>query len=297
MIFLIGLLCFLSMIRKAPETLDRSSEPSISLYLKEENRTIELLLEDYILGCVAAEMPASFEIEALKAQAVSVRSYSLRKIRDKRQYPMGADLSDDINSCQAYVPWQEFAHRHPMDTERLWERLKKAVSDTRGEIMIYNGLPIDALYHSTCGGCTESAVDVWGTEVPYLSSVDCRYCSESKFFASVQVFSNQELQDSIGDIDGMELKIIEKSPGGRVKKIAINEQEISGEEFREKLKLPSRWWDLKINDNRLIVNSRGYGHGIGMCQYGANGMAEEGKRYREILNKYYNGIQFYKMDY
>lgn len=296
-VLVVLLVSFILFVNKCPETIDRSKEPRVTLYLKEQNRTIELLLEDYILGSLAAEMPASFEIEALKAQAVCVRTYSLRKIEEKRKYPMDADLADDIHSCQAYVSAEEFACRHPQNTKNLWQKLQQAVSETRGEIMLYDGKPIDALYHSTCGGRTESAADVWGTDLPYLRSVDCQYCRESKFFSTVQVFSNQDLQNAIANIDGLEFKIIEKSPSGRVKKITINNQVFSGDKFREILNLPSRWWDLKIDHNHLIINSRGYGHGIGMCQYGANGMAKEGKKYREILDKYYENIQFYKMNY
>lgn len=161
--------------------------------------------------------------------------------------------------------------------------------------MVYQNEPIDALYHSTCGGQTESALEVWGNEVPYLHSVKCNYCRESNYFHSVQVFNWQELPGARGK--NPDIKILEKSSTGRIKKIAINDQIISGSSLRARLGLPSTWWRLKIGQGKIIINSRGYGHGVGLCQYGANGMAQKGADYHVILNTYYQGIKTYKLKY
>ena len=272
-------------------------DPYINLYLSEEKRVIKLKLEDYIIGTVAAEMPASFEIEALKAQAVCARTYALRKIIDSHKYPMGADLADDINNCQAYISPEEFARRHPQQRD-LIKKISKAIHETQGEIMVYKNQPIDALYHSTCGGCTESAANVWSTDISYLQSVKCEYCNQSRYYSTVQVFSTSD----IGTITNsgklpVDIKITATTPSGRAKKIMVNSEDLSGEQFRRILQLPSSWLNLQCADDKLIINSRGYGHGVGMCQYGANGMAQKGKKYRQILNYYYQDIQIKKLDY
>lgn len=272
-------------------------EPKIKLYLSEENKIIELLLENYIVGVVAAEMPASFELEALKAQTVCARTYAFRKLLEDRKYPQEANLSDDINSCQAYISQKEFNQRHPGYKE-LYKKIKEAVGQTRGEVMIYNGEPIDALYHSTCGGQTESAFNVWGENIPYLRSVKCRYCKQSRHYESVQVFSIQDFTTTLGvDNSQPQVQVSENTPSGRVKKIKINNKELSGEKLRHLLGLPSTWCRFKVNAQQVEIESRGYGHGLGLCQYGANGMALEGKTYHEILKHYYQDIEFSRLKY
>lgn len=292
-IILIILLILIMRNYRSPDKLNQG--PFIQLYLGEEKRVQKMPLEEYITGTVAAEMPASFATEALKAQAVCARTYALRKLLQKHEYPMKADLSDDINTCQAFISKEEFMRRHPRDSEVYWEKIVQAVQSTRGEIMVYQNEPIDALYHSTCGGQTESALEVWGNEVPYLHSVKCNYCRESNYFHSVQVFNWQELPGARGK--NPDIKILEKSSTGRIKKIAINDQIISGSSLRARLGLPSTWWRLKIGQGKIIINSRGYGHGVGLCQYGANGMAQKGADYHVILNTYYQGIKTYKLKY
>lgn len=273
-------------------------EPYVKLYLHQENKIIKLLLEEYIIGTAAAEMPASFEEEALKAQAVCARTYAFRKLLENKKYPGGASLSDDINSCQAYISQEEFYRRHP-GYKHLYKKVREAVEQTQGEIMIYHNEPIDALYHSTCGGRTESAVNVWGTDVPYLRSVKCCYCKESHHYESVQVFSVQDFTNSLGVNNNCrpQVQISENTPNGRVKKININNRELSGEKLRHVLGLPSTWCVFNINESRVEIKSRGYGHGLGLCQYGANGMALEGKSYHQILKHYYKDIEFSQLKY
>jgi len=273
------------------------NEPFIKLYLSQRNIVTTMLLEDYITGTVAAEMPASFEEEALKAQAVCARTYALRKLLDHKAYPKHADLSDDINSCQAFIAEEEFLKRHA-NSKDLYLKIQRAVKATRGEIMLYQGEPIDALYHSTCGGRTESAASIWGKDVPYLRSVKCRYCTKSSHYTSVQVFSVQELNQSLSLTDNNPtFKITDNTPSGRVKKVEINGREVSGEKLRQLLGLPSTWCDFKVENSRVEIQSRGYGHGLGLCQYGANGMAADGKDYHQILKKYYHGVKLSKLNY
>lgn len=273
------------------------NEPHIKLYLSEKDKIIELLLEDYIIGAVAAEMPASFEIDALKAQAICARTYAFHKLLEDKKYPGGANLSDDINSCQAYISKEEFYRRHP-GYKDLYKKVREVVEQTRGEIMIYDDEPIDALYHSTCGGRTESAINVWEKNIPYLRSVKCRYCKQSRHYEGVQVFSVQDFATSLG-VNNIQpqIQVSEKTPSGRVKKIKINDKELSGEQLRHILGLPSTWCSFKVNAQQVNIESRGYGHGLGLCQYGANGMALEGKTYNQILKHYYQGIKLSRLKY
>lgn len=292
------LICILA-FKNCGKVISISHSPEISLYLSRENRVVKMPLEDYIIGTVAAEMPAGFGLEALKAQAVCVRSYTLNKLLSNKQYPMHADVSDDIYSCQAYISKEEFMQRNSQNYQKLWEKISQACQATKGQIMAYNGMPLDALYHSTCGGRTESAADAWGRDVPYLRSVKCGYCGESKYYQTCQVFSSQDLQKITGVKLGNKtsISINKKSSSGRVQKLIINGVSISGEKFRAALHLPSTYWELKGDKNKLIINSRGYGHGIGMCQYGANGMAQAGKSYRDILTHYYQHFEFCQLQW
>lgn len=293
---LIGL--FLLALIFAVQKRNLDAEPKIKLYLHEENRAVELPLEEYVAGALAAEMPASFELEALKAQAVAIRTYTLRRLLAGVKYALDADMSDDVNSCQAYVSFQQFRTRNPGQWQEYWEKINKAVSDTRGEIILYDNQPIDALYSSTCGGCTASASEAWGRDIPYLQSVKCDYCKDSKHYEEVLVFSNSDLTRALGfEGVGSQVYITSFSQSGRVKEIKVNQHVMSGESFRKLLNLPSSRIKVSGDSRGLTINSRGYGHGIGMCQYGANGMACQGRKYHQILRSYYQGVDFCKLDY
>ena len=296
MISLFGLWQYLS---KKNDDFKWGNEPYISLYLHQQDKTVKIKFEEYLVGAVAAEMPASFDIEALKVQAVCARTYAIKKLLEQHKYPLQANVSDDINSCQAYISPAEFIKENPAYKQELLAKIKKAVDDTRGEIMLSNDEPIDALYHSTCGGQTEKAGDVWLQDLPYLDSVICEYCAKSKHYATVQVFSTQEIENDIGVNcnDDLDIKILETTASGRIKKLSINNLKLSGEEFRRRLDLPSNWWRFEIKKGKLIINSRGYGHGVGMCQYGSNGMAQDGADYKKILRHYYGDIEFNKISY
>lgn len=274
-----------------------SEQLFIDLYLHQQGKVIDIELEEYIKGTVAAEMPASFELEALKAQAVCARTYAVKKLISTVSYPQGADLSDDINTCQAFVPLQQFALTNPDRTDLL-KRIDEAVESTRGEIMLYDSQPIDAVYCSTCGGRTESATAVWGGKVNYLQSVACNACQDSVHYEEVFQVDNAALNRLIGvQGDKLETKTLSLTPGGRPKKISINGHPIDTVVIRKQLNLPSTWIELTPGAQATEIKSRGYGHGVGLCQYGANGMAQQGKNYRQILQKYYSGITFYQLAY
>ncbi|MBP1761004.1 MAG: Stage sporulation protein (SpoIID) [Firmicutes bacterium] len=271
---------------------EKAPQPLVKLYLHQKNEVIDLYLEDYIIGTVAAEMPASFEMEALKAQAVCARTYALKKIIDRHPYPRQADLSDDINSCQAFC---DISVRN-ISVDNL-KRIKTAVEDTRGEIMLYDSRPIDALYHSCCGGKTDSS---WGNAVhlDYLKAVKCKYCRESPhYFERHQIPNSQLAALAGGKVKDLDIRIISTSPAGRANQISIDGKNIWASDLRRQLNLPSQWLSFKVGPQQTEITTRGYGHGLGMCQYGANGMAKRGYNYKDILNHYYQDIQIYKLPY
>lgn len=270
-------------------------EPQVRVYLSEQHIIKTMPLEEYIAGTVGGEMPASFEYEALKAQALCARTFAIRKLTEGKKYPEGADLSDDINTCQAFVSKSEFMKRHGRYAEPMWNKIMAAVKDTRGEIILYDNRPIDALYHSTCGGITESASAVWGNDVPYLQSVKCGFCQDSRKYQTVQVFSWGQVEELLGT--RKEVSILETTPSGRMKQVQLTRRTISGNQLRQTLGLPSTWCRLETTAEGLKVVTRGYGHGVGMCQYGAQGMALDGRSYQEILQHYYPGTSVYKLSY
>jgi len=272
-------------------------EPYIKLYLHEQDIVISMNLEEYIKGTVAAEMPASFELDALKAQAICARTYTIKKLTEKHPYPKGADLSDDINTCQAYISAANFSS-HQSNRVDLPKKIDEAVESTRGEIMLYDSKPIDALYCSTCGGHTESAGAVWGKEISYLRAVKCGDCEQSPHNKDNVTINNEIINKVVGDKGTtLKIKILTRTPGGRPKSININEHHIDATTLRKELNLPSNWIEFKSSKDSTIIETRGYGHGVGLCQYGSDGMAKRGKNYRQILKKYYQGITFYKLSY
>lgn len=272
-------------------------DPYVKLYLAKENKVINLSLEEYLIGCVAAEMPANFDLEALKAQAVCARTYAIRKLIDNHPYPKGANLSDDITTCQAYISEDEFFKRHGGDS-RLLKKIKRAVKETEGVIMLYDNKPIDALYHSTCGGKTANAEEIWGNKVVYLKSKPCPYCKDSKHFSTMQVFSYQDINNVTGVTITPNSNITEIiSNSGRTLEINIDNLKISTAKLRNSLGLPSSWMKFNVSNDKVTINTKGYGHGVGLCQYGANGLAQEGANYTEILKYYYEGIDIYKINY
>lgn len=293
-IIILLFLIFCSGYFSCKKLIKKPVNPYITLYLNESDQTIELDLEEYIVGVVAAEMPAGFKLEALKAQAVCARTYTIKKIGEKHNYPQKADLSDDINTCQAYIDPQLFQEAKGRASIN---RIRKAVSSTRGEVLIYKGKVIDAVYHSTCGGQTENAGEVWSRELPYLKSVKCNYCHQSPHYRESFVWSETELKRILRVDKISSLKIIKSSSHGRVKQVKVNEQKIDINTFRSKLNLPSNYFLIKRSSNKVIIQSKGYGHGVGLCQYGANGMAASGKNYRQILQHYYHNGDIYTMPY
>jgi len=269
--------------------------PMLTVYRSQTGQVEQLDLEEYIVGVVAAEMPASFEQEALKAQAICARTYALRKLMEGKSYPLKADLSDDINTCQGYVNQADFAQLHPYQSAEWWSKVQQAVEDTRGEVILHDNQLIDALYHSTCGGQTASALEAFGHEVAYLQSIRCDYCKSSKKYKTEQVLAWQEVAAVSGK--GNSVQVMATTSSGRIKEVKVNDKTMSGPAFRQAFALPSTWCTISIHKQGVTIVSRGYGHGVGLCQYGAQGMALQGKKYHQILSHYYPRTRIYKLPY
>ncbi|GBF35630.1 stage II sporulation protein D SpoIID [Desulfocucumis palustris] len=285
------------------------SGTQVSLYLHRENRVVNIPLEEYLVGVVAAEMPAAFPMEALKAQAVAARTYVLKRMGPgELSNPVhpGAVACDDPRHFQAWISAQEMKKRWgTLGYYEYYLKISSAVKATGGEVITYQGSLIDPVYHSSCGGAgTENAVDVWRFDIPYLKAVACPYDADPEpertvFIGAGDVLKALRLEKeavpvSTGGYKLPEIEIIEKTQTGRPKTLKVNGENISASTFRDYLGLRSTNFKLTEENGGLKVETLGYGHAVGMCQYGAKGMALKGKDYREIIRHYYTGADIIK---
>ena len=263
--------------------------------VKEENKnlislihngnTINIELEDYVIGVVAAEMPASFHIEALKAQSVIARTYALNKLSK------GITLTDN-NSTQNYIDIGQMRNKWGIDFDKYYNKIKDAVLSTEGTTIKYNNEYIDAVYFSTSNGYTEDSINVWKNSIPYLKSVESSWDRDASSFSRTQTIDLNTFNSKLGTniSSGNEISIIERNISSRVSKISVGDKIFSGVQFRNILGLRSADFDIEFNDNILTITTRGYGHGVGMRHYGANGMAKNGYDYKQILAYYYKNV-------
>ncbi len=294
---LLGVVVFLGIvlivvIENKPNHSFFSQEKTITI--KNENDKLqELNLEDYLIGVLAAEMPALFDIEALKAQAVAARSYAVYKIEHtKNDY----DILTSITN-QSYITKEEMQEKWQEEYQKYYDKISLAVHNTENEVMYYNNEIIEAFYFSMSNGKTEEASTVFKENLPYIESVESNWEKQDKNFEVTKQFSKTEFCQLLNIENCSELTIsnIEKSDSGRVLNLKINDKEFLGTDIRKKLNLRSTDFQIVEKENTLIITTKGYGHGVGMSQYGANGMAKEGYNYKEILNYYYKDITIKKM--
>lgn len=276
-------------------------DPDISVYRADLKRIVTMPLSQYVEGVVAAEMPASFGDEALKAQAVVARTYVVKRMRlfGGPGLPLrpGADVSTDPLEGQAWTSWEQLAGRIGWwRALQFRRRVQRAEAATQGLIVVYAGEPIDALYFSTSGGSTENAEEVWGQARPYLRAVPSPWDSRSPFYREMLRLSLVELSAKLGfqvkppKNPGTLFEVIERTPGGRVRLARIGDRVLGGVEIRQRLGLKSAQFEIRY-DGAVIIETLGYGHGVGMSQWGAAGMAAQGSSWTEIIEYYYPGTE------
>ena len=276
---------------------------TIKLLHRDTNEIEEINLDEYLCGVVSAEMPADYEIEALKAQAVVARTYTLYKIINAKPHGEEADICDSFECCQAWISKEERFDRWDDSTENQnWNKIVTAVNETKGKVVTYEGKIINAFFHANSGGKTEIPVNVWGgTGYPYLQVVETsgeegytQYSSEVQLTMEELVNKFKEkYEDIVVNLENIneEIKILEYTESGRVKTLKVGNKNIAGTEVRTILGLRSTNFDIEINENNVTFKVIGYGHGIGMSQTGADAMAKQGSNYEQIIKHFYVGVE------
>lgn len=284
---------------RAPQATDDRAEegPLVPVYRAKQRKTETIPLETYVRGVVAAEMPIEFELEALKAQAMAARTYIVRRLLNGEAQDA---IVTDTTSNQVYTSDDELMLRWGSGSFAAnMDKLKRAVAETRDLVLTYDGLPIEASFFSTSNGYTENSEDYWNAYTPYLRSVPSPWDAQlSPKYKETVRFSAKELQSKLGlssavpvSSGGAGMRVLEYSAGHRVKKLAVGGKTFTGREVREKLDLHSSQFQWRFQDGAWQITTFGYGHGVGMSQWGANGMAKEGRQAAEIVSYYYTGIQ------
>ncbi|UNC93656.1 stage II sporulation protein D [Candidatus Contubernalis alkaliaceticus] len=279
-------------------------ELTIQVWHHQEKQIREMPLEEYVAGVVAAEMPASFEPEALKAQAVIARTYALGQTltsggRGCDNHP-SADICTSDQHCQAWISREDVEEKwSEQKREEYWGKIVSAVQGTQGMVVTYHGEPVDAVFHSTCGGHTDNSEEVWSASAPYLKGVECSYCQHSPWAQKETIYSLNEFSELMSHFPKASpvsaystptFLSVNRSSTERLMTLQVNDLTLTGHELRNLLSLPSTRVSWKVEQNKIVFTTKGFGHGVGLCQYGADGMAKEGYDYREILKHYYQGV-------
>lgn len=274
------------------EQQETSEEPVIKLLSGDQ--IIELPLESYLIGVVAAEMPMSFHEEALKAQAVTARTFTMRQMKNSKH--KDADLCDQSNCCQAWFSPEQLKEKLGNSKKLVEEKAVLAVASTEGKLLTYENELIDAVYFSCSGGMTESAASVWGSDIPYLQQVESpgeenapRYMGE--VLVPYAVFREKLSRSELSGQPSSWFGDVLRTESGGVSRIEIGGEVYSGTEIRSLFRLNSTVFDLAVTEDGILFETKGFGHRVGMSQYGANAMAQEGYTYDEILSHYYPGTK------
>lgn len=258
------------------------------------NQIKTISFEEYIKGVLAGEMPTNFELEALKAQAVAARSYAL--IQKEKNKNKDYDVVNTVDN-QVYLSDETLKEKWQEEYITKINKIKKAVTETKGEYLTYQGQIAETLFFSTSTGQTENSEEVFSSKVPYLRSVSSTWDEASPVYEETNTFELKEFYEKLNLTyqDQINHTILEKTSTGRIKKIKINGIEFTGKDVASKLKLRSNYFTITQNQTKVTIITKGYGHGVGMSQYGALGMAKEGYTYDEILKHYYQGTEIKKI--
>lgn len=280
----------------------------VKMYNRKTDKIEEISLEDYIVGVVSAEMPANFNEEAIKAQAVAARTYYFSKRLSPCSEAKGGEICNSTH-CQVYMSKEErMANWAKSEAENNWKKIVSAVEATKGQVLIYNGDIVKyPQFFATSSGKTESAVDVLSDPVPYLQSIDS---PGEEIAPKYETSIDMKMADLVNKINkvytkanlttgnaALKISIVSRTDGGGVKEIKLGEESISGIKFRELLGLNSANFTLEFSKDSVKISCKGYGHGVGMSQWGANAMAKTGEKYDSILKHYYTGVEIDKIKY
>ncbi|OXM15083.1 stage II sporulation protein D [Paenibacillus herberti] len=271
---------------------------TVRVYLTAEKRVEKVPMELYVRGVIAGEMPVSFEPEALKAQAIAARTYLVKRLAsgDRSGMPVkNADVTD-TTAHQVYVPLDKLLDRWSgKDREANLAKLNAAVQETRGQIITYEGKPIEALFFSTSNGYTENSEDYWGANLPYLRSVaspwDKKISPEFKETTTMSLAAFYKKLGISGKTAPRSLRVLDTTDGRRIREMTAGSKVFTGRQMREKLGLASTQFTWKIAGKEIEITTYGYGHGVGMSQWGADGMAQSGSTAYQILSHYYTGTE------
>ena len=272
------------------------------LHVFHDTEVVTMELEDYLAGVVAAEMPALFHGEALRAQSVASRSYTVRKMKALggtgcSRHPR-ADICTSSSHCQGWLSPENLQERWSSDYTKYSKIIDSAVRATQWKVLSYDGKVANTVFHSTCGGRTEDASVIWGNKIPYLQSVPCEYDGHSPYFTRTYTFSMANLLEKVGVTgevipalqDGAPLlQKKQESAAGTIQEIVVGGKVITGAEFRRLFELPSQKADWSVSD--VTLTTKGFGHGVGLCQYGADGYGKNGWSWQQILTHYYRGTE------
>ena len=273
----------------------QKSDMTINVYDTKNKKILCLKESEYITGVVAAEMPAEFEIEALKAQAVACRTYLYSKQKcDKHP---DCNICTDSTHCQAYISKNDLKSKWGNDYDKYISKITDAIETTKGKIIYYNGTPIKAVYHSTSSGKTENAKDIWGGDIAYLNSVESPFDKDSPKYFSEEYIKlsdfNNKIKNYLSDVsfNAEIIGDIKRTEAGTVLSIEIYNKKLKGNEIRNIFNLNSSNFEITSDGDTIYFKVYGYGHGVGMSQYGANFYAKKGYDYTEILYHYYRGTE------
>ncbi|WP_234122307.1 stage II sporulation protein D [Clostridium hydrogenum] len=283
---------------------------TINVYISGKKEIINMGLEDYVRGVVCGEMEAEFNIEALKAQAVAARTFAVAHMEKfggkKYKGAHGADVTDNVE-CQVYMDKELRLSEWPSKfREEYWNKVTEAVKETRGEVLTYNDkLVMEPLYFAISSGETEDASEVLNENTGYLKSVESKEDEKAPKYKTKMEISYIKFIDKIskefpknnlnlGNLKN-NIQVISKNKTGSIKSIKVGSTTMTGSRFRSILGLNSTDFSVKYNANSIEFDCIGYGHGLGMSQWGAKGMADEGCKYTEILKHYYTGIEISKI--
>ncbi len=251
----------------------------------------EMDMEEYLISVVAGEVYPSYNLEALKAQAVAARTYLVYKM-ERGGCSNGGDICTESAHCQAYKSNEKMLSGWGEKYDEYYNKIKNAVYETKGEIVLYDNKPINALYHSSSVDKTEDCVAVFGGTYPYLKSVSSTVSTNNSEYKKEITFTKKEFLDKIKksfnvDTDKIDIKIISYTASGRVSTLKLGEKSVKATALRKCLGLRSTDFTFENEGDKITFIMKGFGHGVGLSQVGAQEMAEQGKTYKEILTHYY----------